>query len=284
MQIGIRLHDVNTECEASLQTLETRCAKAVEEGFRCVHLALAKVIPGVSFSPAALTEGLAMHTRRVLSNAGLDTAVLGCYLNLANPDRKALEQIKKTYYANIRTAALLGAGVVGTETGTPNREYKPDRASRSDEALLYFMHSLEDVLRCASDYGVSVAIEPVWTHIVYSPKRAAEVLRQMQCSNLRIIFDPVNLLGIENAASREDIFREAVDLLGEDIAVVHLKDFRRDGGQLVSCAAGTGEMDYLFLLRYLKQEKPYIQATLEETCNSNAVFSREYIQKLYLEA
>lgn len=283
MQIGIRLHDVNAACEASLQTPEARCAKAAEEGFSCVHLALGKVIPGYDFGPSALTEGLAFYTRRVLSRCGLDPAVLGCYLNLANPDSQELEKIKKTYYGNIRVASVLGAGVVGTETGTPNRDYSPDKASRSEEALLYFMHSLEDVLRCASDYGVSVAIEPVWSHIVYSPKRAAEVLRQMQCRNLRIIFDPVNLLCSENVCRREDLFQEAIDLLGEDISVIHLKDYRTDGNRLISCAAGTGEMDYRSLLRFMKKEKPYIQATLEDTSNDNAVTSREFIQNLYLE-
>ena len=57
LQIGIRLHDVNGKEPAELQTLEARAAKAKEEGFCCVHLALSKVIKGVTWDAAALTEG-----------------------------------------------------------------------------------------------------------------------------------------------------------------------------------------------------------------------------------
>ena len=86
MQIGIRLHDVNAALSPAEQTLEARAAKAREEGFTCVHLALSKVMKGTTFDECALTEGLAMHVRRVFERSGLDVAVLGCYLNLAHPD------------------------------------------------------------------------------------------------------------------------------------------------------------------------------------------------------
>ena len=46
MQIGIRLHDVNTALGPEMKTMEARARTAAEEGFSCVHLALAKVISG----------------------------------------------------------------------------------------------------------------------------------------------------------------------------------------------------------------------------------------------
>ena len=49
-------------------------------------------------------------------------------------------------------------------------------------------------------------------------------------------------------------------------------------------AAGDGEMDFRSILRFLKARKPFIQATLENTTNENAVRSREWIQRLYQEA
>ena len=79
MQIGIRLHDVNTGMKPAYLTIGRRAEKAREEGFSCVHLAFSKVIQGVTFDGCALTEGLAMYAKRVLSQHGLDVAVLGCY-------------------------------------------------------------------------------------------------------------------------------------------------------------------------------------------------------------
>lgn len=283
MQIGIRLHDVNTGPGPELQTMEARAETARTEGFSCVHLAFSKVIKGVTFDNCALNEGLAMHTKRVFAQNGLDVAVLGCYLNLAHPDPEKLKGIQSRYYGHLRVAALMGAGVVGTETGAPNPEYKMDADTHTREALESFIRGLAPVVEQAEHWGVSVAIEPVWKHIVYDADRAVKVLEAIKSPNLRIILDPVNLLDLGNAEQRERVIGNAIDKLGEHVAVVHLKDFVREGDGLRSIAAGTGEMDYTQILRFMKERKPYIQATLENTDNSNAVQAREFLERLYAE-
>ena len=281
MQLGIRLHDVNTSQPASEQTLEARAHKAREEGFSCVHLALSKCIPGVTFDNAAMTEGLAAHVRRVFQREELDVAVLGCYLNLAHPDPAKVSEFQSRYYGSVRVASLAGIGMVGTETGAPNAAYKLDANTHSPEALRTFMWNLEPVLEYAEKFGAIIAIEPVWNHIVYDADRALAVLRGMKSPNLRIIFDPVNLLAVENLDRREKVLGNAMDILCEDIAMVHLKDYVLRDGKLVSVAAGTGEMDYTEIMRFLKARKPFIQASLENTNNDNAVQAREYLESVY---
>lgn len=80
MQIGIRLHDV------SEGTIEERIKIAKEQGFVCVHLALAKTVKEHSVENSALTVGYAMYLRNLFAKYEMDIAVLGCYLNLAHPD------------------------------------------------------------------------------------------------------------------------------------------------------------------------------------------------------
>lgn len=281
IQLGIRLHDVNSSSAPEEQTLEARAHKAREEGFSCVHLALSKCIAGVGFDDAALSEGLAAYVRRVFRDEGLDVAVLGCYLNLAHPDEEKLREIQSRYYGNLRVAALAGVGMVGTETGAPNAAYKRDANTHSAEALHTLMRNLEPVVERAERCGVTLAVEPVLNHIVYNPDRALELIRGIGSRSLRIIFDPVNLLGPENVENRERVLGEAMDKLCDHIAMVHLKDYVRGEGKLVSVAAGTGEMDYTEILRFLKARKPFIQATLENTVNDNAVSSRRFLEELY---
>ena len=281
LQLGIRLHDVNGNGSAEEKTMEARAEKARLEGFSCVHLAYQKVMGELRFDDAALNEGLACYTKRVFQKQGLDIAVLGCYLNLAHPDPRELEAIKSRYYGHLRVAALAGCSVVGTETGAPNAQYKLDANTHSQEALETFIRNLAEVVERAEHWGVSMAIEPVWNHIVYNADRAVEVLKAIQSPNLRIILDPVNLLCMENADNREAIFQDAFEKLCDHIAVVHLKDFVRRDGKLVSVAAGTGEMNYENILRFVKARKPFIQATLENTTNDNAVQSRELIERVY---
>jgi sugar phosphate isomerase/epimerase len=281
MQLGIRLHDIHTKLGPEFQTMEKRAQTAREEGFTCVHLAYSKVLKGYTFDDCALTEGLAKYTRRVFEGQGLDVAVLGCYLNLAHPDPDKLKEIQSRYYGHLRVASLLGAGVVGTETGAPNAQYKMDANTHSEEALDTFIRGLAPVVERAEKCGVTMAIEPVWKHIVYSPDRAVKVLEAIQSPNLRIIFDPVNLLYPGNLDERGKVIGEAIEKLCDRIAVVHLKDCVPDGDDLKSIAAGTGVMDYKEILKFIKARKPYIHTTLENTTDENAVSSRMYLQEIY---
>lgn len=275
MQLGIRLHDIKKA------PLEERLVIAKEQGFKCGHIALGKVISEYSTDNSALTPGLALYLKKLFAANDQDIAVLGCYLNLANPNTETMKKTYARYLANIRFAALLGAGVVGTETGAVNEEYKFEEANHSEEALELFIERLKPVVEYAEKFGVILAIEPVAKHIVCNPKRARRVLDSIASPNLQIIFDPVNLLDINNYENRDDIFAEAMDLLGKDIAVVHLKDFVVDGDELKSVACGTGCMKYDEILRFIKKSKPFIHATLENTNPDNAVAARKYIQNIY---
>ena len=116
MQLGIRLHDTKK------LPFEERIADVRELGFSCGHLALAKVIDEFSTKDEALTPGLAMYMKNVFAKNHVDIAVLGCYLNLTNPNEEQLKEIVHRYMAHIRFASWLGCGVVGTETGCPTAE------------------------------------------------------------------------------------------------------------------------------------------------------------------
>jgi len=275
MQFGIRLHD------AVKAPLEERLKAVQEQGFACAHLALSKVISENSVAESALTPGYAMHLRRLFDKYGLDVAVLGCYLNLANPDSEKLKAIQDKYMANIRFAAHLGAGVVGTETGAPNLEYKFEEACWNEESLQIFINNLRPVVKYAEQMGVLVAIEPVVRHIVCNPVRARRVLDEINSPNLRIILDPVNLLEIYNYEKQDEILDEAVALLGKDVAVLHVKDFQIKDGKLVSVPVGQGMCHWERVIPYMKKEKPFMHATLENTSPDNAVAALEHIREVY---
>lgn len=276
MQFGIRLHD------AVQVPVEERLKIVKEQGFTCAHVALSKVVSENSVAPQALTPGYAMYLKRLFDKNELDCAVLGCYLNLANPDAAQLKAIQEKYMANIRFAAHLGAGVVGTETGAPNVEYRFEEACWNEESLQIFIKNLRPVVKYAEQMGVLMAIEPVVRHIVCNPVRARRVLDEIGSPNLRIILDPVNLLESYNYEKQDEIIDEAIDLLGKDVAVLHVKDFVIKDGKLVSVPVGQGQCHWDRIMPYMKKEKPYMHATLEDTRPDNAVAALEYIQEIYI--
>lgn len=275
MQIGIQFHDTKE------LPFEERIKNVRKQGFSCVQLDLAKSIRENSVRNSALTPGYAMYLRRLFAKEELDIAALGCYMNLANPDEEKLQETVKRYKAQIRFASILGAGVVGTETGAPNQAYVYEPACHTKEALNVLIHNLAQIVEYAQQTGVVVAIEPVYRHIVYNAKVAREVLDTIQSPNLQIILDPVNLLHSCNYHHQKDIVKEAIDLLGEDIAVVHIKDYQMTAKGLISVAAGTGEMDYKDIMRFIKKEKPYIHTIIEYTNEKNSASTKKFVEDLY---
>lgn len=278
MRIGIRAHDME---KAPFEELVKNISK---KGFSCTHIALKKSIYEFNVSEEAMTPGMALYMKQVFAENKVDVAVLGCYLNLANPNKEKLKKIVETYKAHIRFAALLGCGVVGTETGAVNEEYRYEEANHSEEALQIFIENVREVVEYAEKMGVIFAIEPVYKHIVYNNQRARQVLDAIHSPNLQIIFDPVNQISVENYTRQDEIIQSAFDLLGKDIAVIHAKDFVIEGNAVKSVAAGTGMFHYAPLMKLIKERKPYIHVTMEDTKPENVFQAKEYLEKLYAEA
>ena len=276
MNYGMRCHDIcpKTDIDTLLDTVK-------ENGICQIQLAFGKSISGFDFGPGHYSPGFAHMISDKLKARGIHVAVLGCYQNLATPDEAALKDTIDTYKRHIVFASLLGAGVVGTETGACNTEYRTEPFSFTEEALEIFIKNLRPVVEYAEKLGVIVAIEPVCRHIVNNAKRARKVLDAIDSPNLQIIFDPVNLLDESNYQEYPAIFKEFVEILGPDIATIHAKDFKIENGKLLSCACGTGQMDYEFLLRYIKEHKPHIHVLLEDTNPSNAQQARQFMEEKY---
>ena len=275
MRLGIRAHDTK------YAPLEKLIPNIHNLGFKCMHIALSKSIKEFKPDICTMTPGLAMYMKELCIENKVDIAVLGCYLNLCNPDPEQHKQIVEKYKAHIRFASVLGCGVVGTETGAVNVEYKYEPANHTEEALNLFIENLKPIVKYAEQFGVIVAIEPVWKHIVCTIERARKVLDAIDSPNLQIIFDPVNVLYTGNIDRQDEIIEQAFDLLRDDIAVVHCKDYVVEGDELKSIAAGTGGLNYPLLLKKIKQYKPYVHCTLENTVPENAIATRDFMENLY---
>lgn len=279
LRLGVRAHDME---KASFEQLVHNIA---EKGFCCTQLALKKAITEFNVSRDAMTPGMALYMKKVFEENQVDVAVLGCYLNLANPDPVQLEEIIKTYEAHIRFASLLGCGMVGTETGAVNVEYKYEEANHTDEALEIFIKNLKRVVTYAEKMGVIIGIEPVCRHIMNDIKRTRKVLDAVDSPNLRVIFDPVNVMTVDNYKNQDELMLEAFELLKNEIDVLHIKDFVIKDGEAKSqnLAVGDGLLNLPLLMKLAKKNKPCIHMLLEDSKPENAMQSKTYIEKIYTE-
>lgn len=278
LRLGIRGHDM----EAA--PFEEWVANIKKKGFCCTQLALKKAIHDFNVNNEAMTPGMAMYMRQVFAENKVDVSVLGCYLNLADPNKENLKKTMDTYKANIRFAALLGCGMVGTETGAVNEEYRYEPANHSEEALEIFIENCREIVKYAENMGVILAIEPVYNHIVYDCKRARKVLDAIDSPNLQIIFDPVNIISVDNYKNQDAILEEAFDLLRDEIIAIHSKDFVIEDNKVISKITGQGILNYDLLMSLVKKYKPLVHVLLEGTSPENVESAKEYVIRKYREA
>ena len=133
LRLGVRGHDMP---KAPFDELVKSISDA---GFCCTQLALGKAIRDFSVSNEAMTFGMADYMKKVFEQNRVSVSVLGCYKNLANPDDEQLKKTIEAYKHHIRFARFLECGLVGTETGAVNTEYKFTPENHTEAALHIFI-------------------------------------------------------------------------------------------------------------------------------------------------
>lgn len=273
MNIGIRLHDTRPG------TLRERLGFAAAQGFRCVQLAMGKAVPGfqMNAAPELLTEDLAAEVREELGNAGVSCAVLGCYLKLAAADEETAQEVREIYRAHLRFAAQIGALCVGTET--PPAEGPEGKACRTEEAYHLFLNRMRPLVQTAEELGVTLAVEPVCTHIIHDADRAVRMLEDLKSDRVKIILDAVNLIDTEHVGGAGELVRDAVRKLGGQVCVLHMKDYlpQPEAVRPRPVPCGQGEMDYRALLELARERE--LPMLLENTAPDNAEETRLWLEK-----
>ncbi|AYA75547.1 sugar phosphate isomerase/epimerase [Bacillus sp. Y1] len=259
MNIGIRAHDIEN------RPLEELVKEIAGKGLTSVQLALSKSFDSINTELGSLSPGLARYIGDEFSKQHIQIAVLGCYFNMIHPDlverRKGIERFKE----HIRFARDFGCSIVATETGNVNADIIYTEDNFKEEPFLEVVESVRELVQEAEKFGVIVGIEAGVNHPVYSPKVMKRLLDTIPSNNLQVILDPVNLLTIETYENQEEIFQEAMELFGDRVVVLHAKDFNIQNNQLTTTAVGKGLLNYDFILKQIKEKKPYMNILLEET-------------------
>ena len=273
LRIGVRAHDFG--CAPA----EELAALIAARGFCCVQLALNKAIAGLNLRAGELTAELARNIGRAFARQGVSIEVLGCYINPIHPDLKTRRALLDYFKDHLRFAREFGCGLVALESGSVDPNYLPHPANHGDEAFDAMLESLSELVAEAESCGVTVGLEAVTAHTVSSAQKMRRVLDMLGSKHLKVVFDPVNLLCAENAGEQACVIPGALELLGNDIAVIHAKDFALESGTLKTVPAGCGQLDYAPVLQFIRSRNPGLAILLEESGPESAVQSAEFLSR-----
>jgi len=275
MRIGIRGHDIGHYKLHELgEILQSKNLKSIQ-------FVIKKIITEFEITSGSLTPGMAEYIKNTLKKYDLNISVLGCYINLANPDDNELNDLIGTFKEHIRFAKYLGCNIVGTETGALNREYVYTQKNDTEEAFDRALCSIKKIVEEAEKFGVVVGIEGVTKHVMNTPERLKRALDSVNSNNLQVIFDPINFIDESNYEKQDEIIKKSFDLFGDKIVIIHAKDFVYENGKVKQVSIGSGQFNYPLLLSLIKERKPYIDIILEDTVPSDLDSSIKYIEELY---
>lgn len=275
MRIGVRGHDIGH------YKLDNFGEIMKKKNLKSVQFVMKKIITEFEVTKGSMTPGMAEYIKRTLDEHDVNISILGCYINLANPDDNELNELLDTFKEHIRFAKYLGCSIVGTETGALNREYVYTEKNNTEEAFERSLNSIKILVKEAEKFGVIVAIEGVTKHVMNTPERLKRALDNVDSNNLQVIFDPINFIDESNYDKQDDIIRKSFDLFGDKIVIIHAKDFIYEDGKVKQVSIGKGQFNYPLLLSLIKQKKPYIDIILEDTVPEDLDSSIKYIEEIY---
>ncbi len=271
MRIGVRAHDYGKNTPKDLAHILSK------EGFGAAQLAISKAIIGVN-DYLEVTDVHLSDIKEEFEQNNIEISVLGCYIEPSLRDEK--ERLKQVaiFEKYLEFSLKVNAKLVGTETSRFSYE-------ESDRNNVF--HILEDsVLRMidkAQNIGAFVGIEPVAVHTLNSPELTHKLIQRVNNKHLKIIFDPVNMITLTNMHEQDKLWKDCFQAFGQEINVIHLKDFIVKDGQMIPTLLGEGLLEYEYLFEWLHKNKPDISILREEinplTASKDIQFMKRIVQK-----
>ncbi|MCR4693552.1 MAG: sugar phosphate isomerase/epimerase, partial [Firmicutes bacterium] len=84
-------------------------------------------------------------------------------------------------------------------------------------------------------------------------------------NNIKVIFDPVNYLDINNYKNQDAIIEEAFGLFADKMCVIHAKDFCIKNEKIKVVSAMEGLLDYELIFKKMSEHNMDIPIICEET-------------------
>ncbi len=276
LSFGMRCHDICPK-----MPMEALFQEVKANGIDQIQLAFGKSISDYDFSVGHYSPGFAHYIRKKLDENGIHVAVLGCYINPINPIEEKRQAEVAKFIEHLKYAKIIGADMVGTETGRLDPDMKVVPETFTEAAYQLLLKSMREIVTAAEKLGVTVGVEGVYNHTLYSPAMMKRFLEDIDSPNVEVILDSVNLIHPEETDCQEEVISRAFAYYGDKITMLHMKDFVFDGQDQIFRHVGEGLFRYEPLMKLLKEKKPHITMLLENSSKERYHSDVTFLQEIY---
>lgn len=276
LSFGMRCHDLCPKME-----LEPLFEEIKANNIHQIQLAFQKSVSNYDFSVGHYSAGLARYVRSQLEKNDLHVAVLGCYINPTHPIESQRQAQVARFIEHLKYARMMGADMVGTETGRLDPDMKVVPDTRTEGAYQLLLKSMREIVSAAEKLGMIVGVEGVFDHTLYSPAMMKRFLADIDSPNVEVILDAVNLIHPEEVDCQAQVIDKAFAYYGDRITMLHMKDFVFEGRSQKFRHVGEGLFRYEPLMKHIKEQKPHITMLLENSSKERFHSDVEFLKEIY---
>jgi len=201
---------------------------------------------GKQLQSVDLTREYCSGLKEIFAEQGIEIVALCGYQNIVahDPDKRRAGILELE--ALIPCCPDLGCRYLVTETGSTNpvSGWNDHPDNYTDDTWEAMAATLKALCRVAADNGVEVCIEPHFAQVTKTTDTMVRMLEMADSQNLKLVYDPANLITPENAERADDILRELFEKTGDSLALLHAKDTVIRNCKPVFVPAGQGVLNY----------------------------------------
>lgn len=272
IRLGVRAHDLGA---SSLKNL-SEITHQIE--ISNIQFAPSK-LPFLGLNNNLMSYGNATYLNQTLNSYKIKVPILGCYVNVVDPDIRNRKQNLDRFKNYLNSARYFDQmPIVATETGSVSEMGYTIR-NYNDNVFNLMLDSIRELVLYAEKLGVVMAVEPGINHPLYNFDKTKALFSTIDSPNLKLIFDLTNLLTMDNYHQQRLIINQFYEHFGQQIIAIHLKDFIIRDQRVIPVGFGQGVLDKEYLIKKTADIFPYAYCMLESITKSEIPTAVEQISR-----
>jgi sugar phosphate isomerase/epimerase len=210
-------------------------------GYQAVQYNMA--CSGLGSLPLVIPEPAADAIAAASNECGVEISAVSATYNMVHPDMTRRNEGRRSFEAIAASARRMGCELVTVCSGScdPIDQWRSHPDNETEGAWREMVAEFRRLVAIAECHNVHIGVEPELANVVSSAAKARALLDLFPSAPIRIVFDPANLFEAKDAVRAADIVDDALDMLGDDIALAHAKDRHANGN---FATAGQGVVDW----------------------------------------
>ena len=253
--------------EGVIDAVKGHGLEKIEFNFSCIDMLK---VPGTDTLPSEekVDESIIKRIRTATEERSIEMVSIAGYFNMIHPDVETRKNGVKQLGILMKSARELDINLVTLCTGSrdPEQMWRKHPSNTEKDAYEDILVSMGEALELAEENDMTLAFEPEVNLVIDSPRKTRRFLDDIKSPRLKVIFDSANIFPFGGFERMTEIMTESVEMLADDIVLVHAKDVTAENEAGDVCA-GKGRLDYdlyMKLLRKINFKGPILFHSLTE--------------------